>query len=102
MRGLDRIECLIVHYNRPDETVGTTAAQIARRLATLLPLIAPTLFNIIVIGEYVHVGHVISYACHVTTVHPQNLLRWRSLVLRVLLLREMMTSLSVCPSSVGR
>ncbi len=53
MRGLDRIECLIEHYNRPDETVGTTAAQVARRLATLLPLITPTLFNIIVIGEYV-------------------------------------------------
>ena len=50
-RGLDRVECEIMHFNRPDETEVTTAAAIARRLARQVTLIVPFFADAKVYGE---------------------------------------------------
>ncbi len=51
VRGLDRIECEIAHYNRPDETVVTTPTLIAERVRILLPLTLPFITDTAIRGE---------------------------------------------------
>ena len=52
-RGLERIECEIMHFHRSDETEVTSAAAIARRLARQFTLIIPFLADAEVSGEYI-------------------------------------------------
>ncbi len=51
VRELDRIECEIAHYNRPDETVRTTPTLIAERLRILIPLTFPFVVDTAIRGE---------------------------------------------------
>ena len=50
-RGLERVTCQIVHFNRPDETEVTTAVALARRLSGQMPLTTPFLAAFDVTGE---------------------------------------------------
>ncbi len=71
-RGLDRIECEIVHYNRPDQTVRTTPTLIAERLRILLPLTLPFIVDTTIRGEY-RSCDVLCLSCDYrpSTEHPQ-------------------------------